>query len=199
MLAVTDKTRRDTGERMPRVVIRDEHVDYEIDGRVIAGGPDHPVSTALDSRQRQRARWMEATLYAKDDGTYVLHQVNYSLVWHLAGSEGHVRKPAETLWSRLPRAAVYCGFLPPREQREQCPPAGRRGPKGAGRVVLTELPQHKVSSHPDYASVIKAVTVARRGDGSSSAAVSEPMRELLRQAAENDAAFAAGIRPVIRM
>jgi hypothetical protein len=180
---------------MPRVVIKDEQVDYEIDGEVIAG----PVSTALDAKQRQRARWMEATLYAKSDGTYVLHQVNYSLVWHLAGGEGHVRKPEEALWSRLPRGAVYCGYLPPREHREQCPPAGRRGPKSAGRVVLTELPQHKVSSHPDYQAVIKAVTVARHGDGSSSAAVSEPMRELLRQAAENDPAFASGIKTVIRM
>jgi hypothetical protein len=184
---------------MPRVVIKDEHVDYEIDGEIIAGGPDCPVSTALDARQRQRARWMEATLYRKYDGTYVLHQVNYSLVWHLVDGQGHVRKPAETPWSRLPRNAVYCGFLPPREHREQCPPGGRRGPRGAGRVVLTEMPQHKVSSHPDSHSVIRAVTVARHGDGGASAAVSEPMRELLRQAAENDPAFASGARPVIRM
>jgi hypothetical protein len=180
---------------MPRVVIKDEHVDFEIDGTVIAG----PVSTALDARQRQRARWMEATLYAKDDGTYVLHQVNHSLVWHLADGEGHVRKPRETQWSRLDRNAVYCGFLPGREGREQCPPAGRRGPKGAGRTVLTELPQHKVSGHPDYQSVIRTVTMARHGDGGTSAAVSEPMRELLRQAAENDPAFASGARTVIRM
>jgi hypothetical protein len=184
---------------MTRVVIKDEHVDYEINGEVIAGGPDHPVSTALDAKGRQRARWMEATLYRKDDGTYVLHQVNHSLVWHLADGEGHVRKPAETLWSRLDRQAVYCGFLPPREHREQCPPAGRRGPKGAGRVVLTELPQHKVESHPDYQAVIRAVTLARHGGGSVSAAVSEPMRELLRQAAGNDPAFASGVKTIIRM
>ena len=180
---------------MPRVVIQDEQVDYEIDGDVIAG----PVSTALDAKQRQRARWMEATLYRKPDGTYILHQVNYSLVWHLADGAGHVRKPHEELWSRLPRGAVYCGFLPPREHREQCPPACRWGPRGAGKVVLTELPQHKVTSHPDYHAVIRDVTVARRGDGSASAAVSEPMRELLRQAAGNDPAFATGIKTVIRM
>lgn len=184
---------------MPHVVIKDEHVDFEIDGEIIAGGPDNPVSTALDAQRRQRARWMEATLYKKSDGTYVLHQVNYSLVWHLADGGGHVRKPAETPWSKLDRSAVYCGFLPARERREQCPPAGRRGPKGAGRTVLTELPQHKVSSHPDAASVTRAVTIARHGDGGASAAVSEPMRELLRQAAENDPAFTSGARPVIRM
>jgi hypothetical protein len=180
---------------MPRVTVRDEHVDFEINGEVIAG----PVSTALDARQRQRARWMEATLYASESGGYVLHQVNYSLVWHLPDGEGHVRKPAEVPWSRLDRNAVYCGFLPAREHREQCPPAGRRGPRGAGKMVLAEQPQHKVTSHPDYQAVIRAVTLARHGDGSLSAAVSEPMRELLRQAAENDPAFASGVRPVVKM
>jgi hypothetical protein len=142
---------------------------------------------------------MEATLYRKRDGTYVLHQVNYSLVWHLGTGSGHVRKPRQTPWSRLDRQAVYCGSLPGREGREQCSPAGRRGPQGAGREVLTELPQHKVSSHPDHHAVIRSVTIARHGDGSASAAVSEPMRELLRQAALNDPAFRSGMKTVVKM
>ena len=184
---------------MDTVRIDDEYAVYEFTAEVIAGGPDSPVSTALGATgQWQRPRWMEATLYRKPDRTYVLHQVNYSLVWHLLSGEGHVRKPAQVPWSQLDRDAVYCGSLPGRG-REQCPKAGRRGPKGAGRMVLAELPQHKVSSHPGHMAVIEHVTMARRSDGTASAALSEPMRELLRQAAENDPAFRTGAKPVMKM
>ena len=48
-------------------------------------------------------------------------------------------------------------------------------------------------------AVIEHVTMARRSDGTASAALSEPMRELLRQAAENDPAFRTGAKPVMKM
>jgi hypothetical protein len=181
---------------MPVVRIIDEFAEYVFEADVIAG----PVSTRIDARSRPRPRWMEATLYRKSDGTYVLHQVNKSVVWHLdAHADSHVRKPENVPWSRLPRDAVYCGSLPVREGRQHCPLAGRRGPRSAGQVVVTELPQQKVSTHPDVHAVIRAVTLARRGDGSVSAALSEPMRELLVEAEENDPAFAGAARPVVRM
>jgi len=184
---------------MTLVRIEDERAVYEFDAEIIAGGPDSPVSTALGARSYwQRPRWMEATLYRKPDRTYVLHQVNYSLVWHLVSGEGHVRKPGRVPWSQLERDAVYCGSLPGRG-REQCPKAGRRGPRSAGQVVLAELPQHKVSSHPDTRAVITAVMTARRPDGSVSVALSGPMRELLDQAEANDPAFRGGAKPVMRM
>ena len=181
---------------MPVVRIADEFAFYEFEAEIIAG----PVSTQIDARQRKRPRWLQVTLYRKEDGSYVLHSVNLSVVWHLdAHADSHVRKPENTPWSRLDRDAVYCGSLPVREGRQHCPLAGRRGPRRAGQVVVTELPQHKVSSHPDVPSVIRAVTLARRGDSSVSAALSEPMRELLVEAEENDPAFAGAARPVIRM
>ena len=46
-------------------------------------------------------------------------------------------------------------------------------------------------------AVIRQVTTAKR-DGSVSVALSEPMRELLTEAEENDPAF-AGVRPVMTM
>jgi len=184
---------------MAVVRIEDEHAVYEFEGEVIAGGPDSPVSTALDARQRHRARWMEAVLYIKPDKMYVLWEANYSLVWHQIDGGGHVRKPAEVPWSQLDRNAVYCGALPAREGRESCPPGPRRGPKGIGRIVLAELPQHRVSSYPDHHAVIRRMTLAQRGDGSMSAALSEPMSELLRQARLNDPAFRGGAKPVVRM
>lgn len=50
-----------------RVRIEDEDVVYEFDGELVAG----PVSTRLDPRGRQRARWMEASIWRKQDNTYV--------------------------------------------------------------------------------------------------------------------------------
>jgi hypothetical protein len=201
MLASEHADDQENDEETPMDVVRieDQHAVYEFEGEVIAGGPDCPVTTALDARQRRRARWMEAVLYIKPDKTYVLWQVNYSLVWHLIDGGGHVRKPVQMPWSQLDRDAVYCGALPTREGRESCPPGPRRGPKGAGRTILAELPQHRVSSHPDHHAVIRAVTLAQRGDGSMSAALSEPMNELLRQARLNDPAFRGGAKPVVRM
>ena len=64
--------------------------------------------------------------------------------------------------------------------------------------MITELPQHKVISFPDEAAVIREVSTARRPDGSVSVAMSEPMRELLAEAAEKIPAFDTA-RPVVAM
>jgi len=180
---------------MTRTVISDEFADFEIAGEVIAG----PVSTELDARGRPRPRWYEATLYRKPGGSYVLHQVSLSRVWHLHEHAGsHVRKPGEASRSRLPASAVYCGSLPARENREQCPPAGPEARSRHGEVAVTELPQHKVSAFPDAEAVIREVMTARRPGGSVSVALSEPMRELLTEAERRDPAF-RGARPAFMM
>src|SRR5580693_2338526 len=104
---IVSAARSRSGEQgvcMARITIPDEFMDFEIDGEVVAG----PVSTEYDSRGRRRARCMKATLYLKSDGTYVLHQVNESLVWHVDGGVDHVRKPEEWPASELDRHAVYC-------------------------------------------------------------------------------------------
>lgn len=176
---------------MPVFVIRDEHLDYEIDGEVIAG----PVSTEYSASGEPRARWMEATLYRKGDGTYVIHQVNQSVVWHLLSGGDHVRMPDRIPYGELSGSDVYCGNLAGRPGRRQCP---RTLPRQEPALVLAELPQHRAISCPDYRAVIREVSTARRGDGSVSVATSEPMRELLAQAAVNDPAF-RGDRPVVSM
>lgn len=177
---------------MPVVRIEDEFFTFEVHGEVIAG----PVSTRVPADgSRPRPRWMEATLYRKDDGSYVLHTVNKSLVWHLIDPGlDHVRKPVETDSSRLPGGAVYCGSL---DRGEKCPLAGRAGPGADWNRVLIEKPQHKMAAWPDADEVIKGVSTARRGE-SVSVALSEPMRELLTEAEENDPAIRHA-RPVITM
>ena len=177
---------------MPVTRIADEFSDFEIDGEVVAG----PVST----RGRSGPRWFEATLYRKADGSYVLHVVNYSVVWHLdEHADSHVNRPEDTPRSQLPPGAVYCGSLSARPGRPQCPPAGRGGPPGAGPVVVTELPQHKMSRHPDVPALVREMMTARRPDGSVSVALSGPMRDLLIQAERNDPAFEGATRVTISM
>ena len=181
------------------VRIEDESVVYEFEGDLIAG----PVSTRLDPRNRQRARWMEATLWRKKDNTYVFEQVSISTVWHMPGGDSHVRKPAWVTPDQLPRKAVYCGVLPSRPGQERCPPMtleeSRVRPLGLDEVVAEEV-QRRVWVCPDRDSVISRMTVAHhRSDGTRSAAVSGPMQDLLDEAAENDPAFRTAAKPVVSL
>lgn len=180
-----------------KVRIEDEDVIYEFTAERIAG----PVSTRLDDRDRQRARWMEASLYRKDDDTYVFTQVNFSTVWHLLAGTAHVRKPLGTPRADLPDRAVYCGVLPSRPGREQCPVMTLPESRGAiPPLVITEPPQHNVWTLPGHDAVIRRMVLARHRDGSgTSASVSGPMRDLLIEAAENDPAFRTGIKTIVEL
>jgi hypothetical protein len=178
------------------VQIEDESVVYEFEAERIAG----PVSTRLDGKDRQRARWMEASLYRKPDDTYVFAQVNHSTVWHAPAGIAHVRKPLEVSRDALPDKPVYCGVLPARPGREQCPPMDlAQSRRAIPARVVAEAPQYSTWMLPDWDKVVRRMVLASHRDGSgTSAAVSGPMRELLRQAALNDPAF-AGVKPVVTL
>lgn len=179
------------------VRIEDEDVVYEFEGERIAG----PVSTRLDPRGRQRARWMEASLYRKPDNTYVFVQASISTVWHQPAGTAHVKKPVTVTADRLPDKAVYCGVLLSRPGREQCPPMSLEESRHRiPDVVIAEDVQRRVWTCPDRDAVIARMTVAHhRGDGARSAAVSGPMRELLEAAAKHDPAFRTEDKPVVRL
>lgn len=180
---------------MPLIEIPDEPAAWRFRGHRIAG----PVSTAFDHAGRQRPRWLEAELYARDDGGYVVAQANYSLVWHLPDATRHIRKPAEMPGRQLPEGAVYCGTIPPRPGREGCPPvqdAAVLDPFGYGvpaavvpPLVLAELPQRRVFRCRDFGDVIRRISTARHGDGGTSYTLSSPMQQLISEAARNDPAF----------
>lgn len=179
--------------------IEDEFQIYEFRGRQLAY-----VTTRLDQKDRQRARWADFTLYRKGDGTYVFYQVSHSLVWHYLDGADHVKKP-ETVYSRdLDDQAVYCGVMPVKPSRNYCPamPLLQARRMRKPDRVIRELDQYKVWRHPDADAVIRRLTVARHDDGSSSAAVSEPMRLLMNQAALIDPDFemdTADDKPVIQL
>jgi hypothetical protein len=181
------------------VSIEDEFQIYQFRGQQIG-----TISTRMDPRDRQRARWMELELFRKDDGSYVLAQRNDSIVWHLPQGIDHVKKPDTIRSFLLPEDAVYCGVMPVRENRGHCPLMSIRDSRQMKLPpeVITELPQFKVWVVPDVATLIERMTVApHASDGSSSSAVSWPMRQLLNQAALVDPAFAVAARdkPVIKL
>lgn len=174
---------------MPQFEVEGEFEVLAFSG-VLTGGPvstrPHPVSGLL------RARWTKLALYRKDDGEYVLHKVNYSRVWHGPDGAGHVRAPAQEDFADLPPDAVYCGIMPSREGRVQCP----RQPPGTG-LVITELPQYSAWKCPDYAAVIARLSQAYKRVNVG--AENGPVHLLLDQAAEADPAFRDALKPVVRI
>lgn len=181
---------------MARIVIEGDVQDRVFSGERIAG----PVSTRLDRRRRQRARWMTGELFRKDEGAgYVLYIVNWSNVWHLLAGADHVRKPRQVRSADLPDEAVYCGVMPVRPDRGHCPvywgdggnrvtDPFRRQEEPWPEMVVAELPQRKINDCPDYPSLIEQMTTFHKR-GATSVMVSEPMAELIAQAAEVDPAF----------
>jgi hypothetical protein len=179
------------------VRIEDDSVAYEFEGERIAG----PVSTRLDPRSRQRARWMEATLWRTQDNLYVFEQVSISTVWHMPAGGSHVRRPAIADREDLPPRSVYCGVLPSRPGQERCPAMSleqSRDWRNVPAEVVTEEVQRRVLVCPDRDSVVaRMVMASHRSDGSRSGAVSGPMQQLLDEAAQNDPAFRNTVKPVI--
>lgn len=185
---------------MTAVQVEDEFQVYKFSGVQLAY-----VTTRLDPKDRQRARWADFTLYRKDDGSYLFYQVSLSLVWHFTDGWDHVKKPEYKYAEDLEDDAVYCGVMPVRANRGHCPVmslADARRMRKPGEVIR-EGPQYKIWTFPDAPAVIRRMTVARHSrDGSASAATSEPMRNLLNQAALSDPAFRMGRtsdKPVIEL
>lgn len=178
----------DDGQNVIR--IEDEFEVFEIVGGEIVAGP---VSTETDFTGAERVRWFEGTIYRKPDGTYVVYTVNESVVWHLPGGHGHVKRPERIASSALNDEDVYCGTLRQRPNSRQCP---RTPPDPLPEMVLSERAQRTVTSCPDAPSVIREVSSVRRGDGRVANKVSDAMHELLEEARKNDPAF-RGAKPVI--
>lgn len=174
---------------MTRYRLEDELHIREFDGELIAGtvtNRPHPVTGKL------RARWTDLTLYRADGGGYVLHKVNRSVVWHLPAGQDHVRIPGRTPVQDLPPDAVYCPVMPPREGRGQCPVIRSQD---VPDVVITEQPQFAVFRCEDYDAVVARLSQAFRRV--SQGAESDPVRQLLAEAARNDPAFANAVKPVL--
>lgn len=149
-------------------------------GRVIEGQlACPPVSTELDEEtEEKRSRWVSMELYALDDGTWLAHRTGWSVVYHrrdtTCATRGGRKSGEPAGVDDLPDDAVPCPVCQP--------PAPRNLPYGAGTVRF-EFPRHSWDACPTPELVKLRLTTVRSRDGTVSEFMSEPVSELLRNAA----------------
>jgi hypothetical protein len=149
-------------------------------GRVIEGHlACPPVTTELDEETgRKRERWVTMELYLLDDGTWLAHRTGWSVIYHTRDTFCMTRagRRSGDLASvdDLPDDAMPCPI---------CQPAApRRLPEGPG-VIRFEFPRHSWDQCPTPELIKMRLTTVRSRDGGVSEFMSEPVSELLRNAA----------------
>lgn len=119
-------------------------------------------------------RWLELELYkigkGKLTGTYLLHRVGQSVVYHLPEGCGYGKA---TTWDGVPRDAEPCPVCHP--------PVDRNNPEQLLEVWM-ETPWHKVIRCADARAVEQALLMR----GKSGQFLSQPASSLLEKAARND-------------
>jgi hypothetical protein len=149
-------------------------------GRVIEGQlACPPVSTEIDEdTEERRDRFFTMELYLLDNGTWLVHRTGWSMVYHRAitactTAKGRMHgEPASV--DDLPDEAVPCPVCRP--------PGPRHLPEGPG-TVRYEYPRHSWDQCPTPELVKQRLTTVRGRDGGVSEFMSEPVAELLRNAA----------------
>lgn len=175
------------GARVATVRIEDRHSVTEFEGTLTA-----EVSTRVRDG-KSSSRWVEIRLYRMDDG-WLLHRIGKSLVYHSEDSECKTatRRPSGDVATRadLPRNAVSC---------DRCRPPWPEDLED-GEKIRYEFARHTIDRCDDPAQVVRRLTSMRqRRSGMRSTMVSEPVAELLAQAAGNDPDFAHAPKPVERI
>lgn len=167
---------------MATITIRDTHsfLNEEHEGELISA-----VDTRSQDPDNPSKRWVEIKLYRLDDGSYLVHRIGQSVVYHTAGttcltSVGRQSgDPAKV--DDLPDEAVPC---------ETCRPP-QPWTLDSDDPVRYEFPRHTIDTCSTPAEVIKRLTTMReRRTRRATTVVSEPVRELLGNAARTDGRFA---------
>jgi hypothetical protein len=177
-------------KEVPPVVtvrVEDRHSATEFDGDLIA-----EVST----RKPDSTRWVEIRLYhLADEAGWLVHRVGQSLIYHQADGatcKTSTQRPSgDTATAKdLPAEAASC---------DRCQPPWPED-LAEDEKIRYEFPRHTIDRCETPAQVIRRLTVShQRGSGMRSTMVSEPVSDLLRQAAENDPDFARAEKPVERI
>jgi hypothetical protein len=190
-----------TDTRQGHYRLEDARQAFEFDGELIAGPRDNRIDPKTGLR---RPRYMVATLYLTDGGTFVLQRVQHSDVYHdLTGRcdpEGRVSR----FWIRTPirdldASAVPCPVANAKlPRRQRCAPPLRS--ERAGITVQCERPRPRIDQLPGWGSLIQVVSQARhmRDGGRVSVVVTELLEALLLEAEEN-IGLQTGPKPVTRI
>lgn len=169
---------------MALVRIDTRHLVTEFDGEIIAG----PVSTGYEPR------WVEFTIYRRLDGPagYVVHKKASSWVYHTSDTTcmtaaGRPSGGTATV-DDLPDEAVPC---------ERCQPPAPVDLRD-DEPIRFEFPRHTIDRCPTAGHAVERLTTMNPRNGGRAVVVSEPVEELLAQAAVNDEGFAQA-RPVQKL
>jgi hypothetical protein len=132
-------------------------------------------------------RWLTLDLYRKSDGTYMLHRIGYSVVYHdIDGCEGGELVTYPQLLDQL-------GDGEAGEPCPDCRPASfqavkeelARNPKTL-ECVLLERVLYKVIDVPDVPSLVREMEYVPRNSRTGKRIISRPGQELLLRAADHD-------------
>jgi hypothetical protein len=150
-------------------------MSVRVAGREIDGELACPPVTTYGSA---KDRWVEFELYALADGSWLIHRIGKSNIYHRADTLCTTRtgrqsgEPAGV--DDLPDEAMPC---------PRChPPFPEDLPEGAG-TVRYEYPRHTWDECPTPELVREKLTTIRSRDGSVTTYLSDPVADLLRQAA----------------
>lgn len=163
---------------MGEIRIRDAHsfLNETFRGELIA---------EADTKGRPPRRWVEIRLYALDDGKFMVHRIGQSMVYHQADTDCQTSTrrqsgdPAKT--EDLPDGAQSCDRCEPPYPDELEP----------GEAIRLEWPRHTIDVVDTPDEVIRRLTTMRQRRGRmNSRIISEPVRDLLTEAARNDERFA---------
>lgn len=139
---------------------------------------------------RRKSYWMTLDLYRKQDNTYVLHRIGYSVVYHAmdgctGGEEVTLRKLLDvTEYDADP--CLKCRPMPLSAVKHAV-----EGKLDTDQTVLLDRVYYTVIEIPDVPTLIHALEFVPRDSTTGTRVISRPGQQLLDLAAEHDAAIAA--------
>jgi hypothetical protein len=170
---------RKADTNVPEIRIVDRHHRETVfSGTRVAG----PVTTI--NRDNPMPRWLSLVLYRLDSGSWLLHRIGMSLVYHCADTSCH------TAAGQPSGSPATVDDLP--DGAQECPKCRPPSPFDLGddEQVRFEFPRHTIDRCDTPARVIEKLTTMNPRGGDRSVMISDPVRELLAQAEEHDGAFA---------
>lgn len=137
------------------------------------------------TRGRNSLRWVDIALYGLDGGTYLVHRIGQSLVYH-RGDTGCLTSTSKQAGDK----ATVADLPDDAEPCERCNPPWPEDLADDAEIRY-EFPRHTLDECSTPAEVISRLTSMRkRRARTSTRVVSEPVRELLEGAAASDPRFA---------
>lgn len=147
---------------------------------------------------RNLPRWLTLDLYAKADGTYVLHRIGYSVVYHRSKADEEGALPTGCDGGEK---VTLTGLLAIVEDGEACPKCSPvpfadveaivEAGDGESSHVRLERNYYKVIEIPDVPDLVGELEFVPKNSRKGERVISRPGQELLLRASEFDVRIAA--------